>query len=95
MSLFFVEIAYAATDPDALARVLNPIISNIINPLLELVFALAIVIFAYGVFQVVWGDEESHDRGKKSMWYGVIGMFIMISAWGIVNLVASTVQGFK
>ncbi len=57
-------------------------------------FAIAIVVFAYGVFQVVWGGEESREKGKKSMLFGVIGMFIMMSAWGIIYLVANTVKSF-
>jgi hypothetical protein len=57
-------------------------------------FAVAVVVFVYGVFQVIWGEPggEAHDRGKKSMWGGLIGMFIMLSAWGIINLVANTVN---
>lgn len=80
------------SDPSAFGRVLDPIISNIVNPIVELLFAIGIVVFAYGVFQVVWGGEESRERGKAAMWGGLIGMLIMTSAWGIIYLVSNTIK---
>ena len=91
---FSVPIAFAKVDAVAFGSVLNPIISNIINPVVELMFAVAIVVFVYGVFQVVWGGEEARKKGKASMWGGLIGMFIMMSAWGIIYLVSNTVKSF-
>lgn len=93
MSSLF-KVAHADISADAFGRAVNPIIDNIVNPVITLMFAVAVVVFVYGVFQVVWGEPggESHDRGKKSMWGGIIGMFIMLSAWGIINLVANTIN---
>jgi uncharacterized membrane protein len=87
--------AFAKVDATAFGRVVDPIISNIVNPLLLLVFAVALVVFVYGVLQVVWGGEEARKKGKASMVGGIIGMFIMTSAWGIIYLVANTVKGFQ
>lgn len=90
-----VENAYAEINADAFGRVANPIFTHIIDPIIGLLFAVAVVIFVYGVFQVIWGEPggEAHDRGKKSMWGGVIGMFIMLSAWGIIQLISNTIKG--
>lgn len=89
--MILVPTAYAAVDANALGNVLNPIISNIIQPVIGLMFVVAILVFAYGVFQVVWGKDESREAGKKSMIGGVIGMFIMTSAWGIIYVISNTV----
>jgi hypothetical protein len=35
---------------DAFTRAIQPIISNIINPLIILVFAAALFVFGYGIF---------------------------------------------
>ncbi len=86
-----VPTAFAAVDANAFGNVLNPIISNIIQPVVGLMFAVAIVVFAYGVFQPVWGGEEARKAGKLSMLGGIIGMFIMMSAWGIIYVIANTV----
>jgi uncharacterized protein YqgC (DUF456 family) len=86
-----VPTAFAEVDAAAFGSVLDPIISNIVNPIVGLMFAVAIVVFVYGVFQTVWGAEESREAGKKSMIGGIIGMFIMMSAWGIIYVIANTV----
>lgn len=91
--LDLVPTAFAKVDANAFGSVLNPIISNIIQPIVGLMFAIAIVVFAYGVFQTVWGGEEARKAGKLSMIGGIIGMFIMMSAWGIIYLISNTVTG--
>ncbi len=94
MSLFATTV-YARVDASAFGNVVNPIINNIVNPLVKLMFAVAIVVFIFGVLQLVWGDEEARKKGKMSIVGGLIGMFIMLSAWGIIYLVANTVAQFQ
>ena len=91
----FVPTAYAAVDTTALGNVLNPIISTIVYPIVALMFAVAVVVFAYGVLQMVikGNDEKARAQGKTAILGGVIGMFIMLSAWGIIHLISSTVAG--
>ena len=70
-------------------QLINKVTQEILNPLIILLFALATVVFAWGVVQYVLGGQASEERsrtGKRVMLYGIIGMFIMASAWGIVNL---------
>jgi hypothetical protein len=64
----------------------------IINPLIMLVFAVAFLVFFFGVFQFIKGASEASEResGKKKILWGVVGMFIMFSAYGLVRLVVST-----
>ena len=80
----------------AFGTVLNPIVTNILNPIVELAFAVALIVFVYGVMQVIVRGVNSaeYDNGKRSMWGGLIGMFIMLSAWGLINIVANTVKQF-
>ncbi len=90
----FASVAYAAVDSAAFGKAIDPIIKNIVNPLVGLMFAVAVVVFAYGIFQVIWNNEDgdARTRGKVSMWSGLLGMFIMVSAWGIIYLIANTVK---
>jgi uncharacterized membrane protein len=89
-----ISIAQAAVDANKFGQVLDPIISNIINPVIWLMFGVAIVVFAYGVLQMVihGADPEARKKGQMSILGGVIGMVIMLSAWGIVYLVSNTVR---
>lgn len=89
-----IPIAYAALDSNQFGRVVDPIIANIVNPLLILLFAVAVVVFVYGVLQmVIHGDDaDARAKGKWSIFGGIIGMFIMLSAWGIIYLVSNTIK---
>lgn len=57
-----------------------------------LVFAVAFLVFFFGIFQFIKGAGEAGEReaGKKKILWGVVGMFIMFSAYGLVRLVVST-----
>lgn len=66
----------------------------IINPILALLFAAGLLVFMWGIVQFLIGlsgDSESKDDGKRHMLWGVIGMFVMVAAVAIVNLVASSI----
>ena len=86
-----ISIAHAQIDATAFGRAIDPIISNIVQPIVGLMFAVALIVFVYGIFQTVWGGEEGREAGKKSMWGGLIGLVIMTSAWGIIYLIGNTV----
>ncbi len=86
----------AAVSPDDFGKAISPIIVHIVTPALEILFAVALLIFAYSVARLIWGSAEGEDRAnaKKSMLGGIIGMFIMLSAWGIVYVISNTVKTF-
>lgn len=87
--------AYARVDGSAFGRVLDPIMDKIVNPIVLLIFAVAVVVFSYGIFEMIWkgGDADARSQGRKHMIGGIIGMFIMLSAWGIINLISETITG--
>jgi len=87
--------ANAAVDAAAFGKVLDPVISNVVYPIIWLLFAVGIFMFAWGVAQMIMkaDDVTARDEGKRHMLWGAIGMFIMVSAWGIVYLVSNTIKG--
>lgn len=72
---------------------LNRILDNIINPIILLMVALAVLYFVWGGFQFVRNAESSEERkkGGMNMLWGAIGLFIMGTAYGIINLVLGTI----
>ena len=64
----------------------------IINPLIILLFALAVVYFLYGLVKYLLSpeNEEIRKSSKSHMLWGIIGMFIMISVFGIMSLILNT-----
>lgn len=61
---------------------------EILNPLIVLVFLLAVAAFAWGMVMYLsaQGSDDKVQKGKKIMWFGIIGMFVLASIWGIVAL---------
>ncbi|HEY5588941.1 MAG TPA: hypothetical protein VIK86_08305 [Candidatus Paceibacterota bacterium] len=64
----------------------------IINPLITLLFALAVVYFLYGLARYLLSpdNEEIRKTSKDHMVWGVIGMFIMVSVFGILSIILTT-----
>jgi hypothetical protein len=84
--------AYCNTSICGVAVTFLYIINNILVPLL---FAVAFIMFLYGVFKkYIWshGDESKVEEGHKLILWGIIGFVVMVSLWGLVNVVANTFQ---
>ena len=95
MSLNFIEKVYAAgTVPAATVSLLQRILVNIVNPLITLMVAVALIYFLWGVFEFVRNAESSEERkkGGMHMLYGALGLFIMLTAYGVLNLIVGTVR---
>jgi len=76
----------------AIVPFLNKINSVILNPALILLFSVALLVFLFGTFQFILkaSDEKARSEGKTAMVWGLVGMFIMISAFGIIRLILSS-----
>jgi len=87
MNLFFTNIAYASVD--SFVANINRLI---INPLIILLFALALVYFLYGIFEFLSNgeNEEKRTTGKKHMVWGIVGLTIMIGVWFILGVILDT-----
>ena len=64
----------------------------IINPLILLLFALAVVYFLYGVLEFIMNqeNEEKKTTGKSHMIWGIIGITIMMGVWAILGIILNT-----
>lgn len=70
---------------------LDDVSSFINSTLIPLVFAIALLIFIWGIFKYFilgGGDEEKREEGKQLMLWAIVGFVVMVSVFGIVNLVA-------
>jgi hypothetical protein len=68
-------------------------ISQIINILIPITFAIALLAFFYGLIRYILaaGSEEAKESGRRIMIGGIIALFVMSAIWGIVRLLANTV----
>lgn len=95
MSNLVATVYAASQDPtEAFASVVNPIIQNIVNPIVMLMFAVAIVVFIWGIVEMVMHGDDSgaREKGRNHMLAGLIGIVIMLSAWGIIYFISNTIS---
>lgn len=67
---------------------------DLIGTATPIVVALALLYFFYGLAKYILNssDEEKKDEGKSIMIWGIIALFVMVSVWGLVNILANTFE---
>lgn len=86
-------ISLAAAGPTNLSGAGSLIINTINNILVPVLFAVAFIVFLWGAFDTfILGanDESVKEKGKNLMLWGLIGFFVMVSVWGLVNILTGT-----
>ena len=75
-----------------MSDLLRKISVNILNPLILLGFGVALVCFLWGIFQFLTNadSEDGRQKGKRNIFWGIIGMVIMISVYGIISVILGT-----
>lgn len=92
----FIPIGLALTPFLAMATTITDVINQkifpVLNTIIPLIIAIAVVIFLVGVVKYITagGDEERRKEARNVMIYGIIGLFVMIAVWGLVNLLKDT-----
>lgn len=84
-------LAQGSADLGEISDTFGLITSFINDTLVPLVFAIAFLVFIWGVFKYFiagGGDESSRDSGKQLMLWGIIAFVLMVSIWGIVNIIS-------
>lgn len=85
--LLFTNVAYASVD-----TFISNVNKLIINPLIALLFGLAVVYFLYGIFEFISNqeNEEAKTKGKSHMIWGIIGIVIMMGVFKILEILMNT-----
>ncbi|MBU6430809.1 MAG: hypothetical protein KGJ58_00795 [Patescibacteria group bacterium] len=73
------------------AQTLFAEVNTILNSILPIIISIAIIWFVYNAFiYMVAADEEKKGEAKSKMIYGLIAIFVMVSVWGLVNVLKGT-----
>jgi hypothetical protein len=77
---------------NAANQIIGKFVTLILNPAIGVIFALAGLLFVWGIVQFLKGLQEGkvNDEGKQHMLWGVVGMLIMVSVFGILSLLSNT-----
>ncbi len=66
--------------------------ADMINDLIYLLIGFGILVFIFGLVKYVaaGGDEDKISEAKRFILFGLIALFVMMSVWGLVNLLVKT-----
>lgn len=72
--------------------ILGRFINAVVEPIILLFFAVALLVFLWGIFKLIKGadEEKARDEGKQAMLYGIIGFFIMVGVYGLIRIITGT-----
>jgi Type IV secretion system pilin len=78
---------------EAVAKIQDNVLTEIVSPLLGLATAIAFVLFLYGVVKFLIArannDSAKFEAGKKHLFLGLIALFILVSIWTILGQIAN------
>jgi len=80
-------------DYTALTPYGNLIINTINNVFVPVLFAVAFIVFLWGIAQAYifsQGDETAVKKGHQLILWGLVAFVVMLSVWGLVNILSDT-----
>ncbi|MBL1434330.1 hypothetical protein COB87_002055 [Candidatus Wolfebacteria bacterium] len=94
MAFIFVPMfAHAQLTGGNIGEVTVGITNFIGTTLMTLVFAIALLMFVWGLFSsfILGGaNEEKRKEGKQLMLWGIIAFAVMVSIWGLVSIITTS-----
>ena len=68
-------------------------VGDLVTQLIPLAIAIGLLFFIWGLVQfiIASGDEGAKDEGKRRMVWGIFTLFVMVSVWGLVDILAEMV----
>lgn len=89
VALFAPLSALAATGPGTLGEVIGTI-GDVVGAAVPVIAALALLAFFWGLAMYLFnfgeGKEEIQKKGRNLMVYGILAIFVMVSVFGIAQL---------
>lgn len=65
-------------------------ITGYLNQALVLLMGLAVVVFVWYIFQYFIKPDDDRKNAGNYVMYSLIGFFIILSFWGLVNILRNT-----
>ena len=67
------------------------VVGIIDGTIIPLLYALAFLFFIYGIARTFFSNnEEKRKEGRNLAIWGIIGLAVMFSVWGLVKLLLNT-----
>jgi FtsH-binding integral membrane protein len=75
-----------------LHSIINQVIYDLFVPLIPILLTLGVIVTFWGGVQYI-KVADNPDKRKQAgsiLFWGIIGLFVMVSVWGIVNIFVAT-----
>jgi membrane protease YdiL (CAAX protease family) len=94
LSLFlisFIALPVMAASINTFKELADRAVNTIIGPIVPLLIGLAVLVFLYGVLTFTFSEGGTKkEEGKQYMIWGIVGLFVMVSVWGLVAILQGT-----
>lgn len=66
------------------------------NQVLYLLYALAFLLFLFGMFRYFFTEQgdEGRKQGRQFMLWGIIGLIVMFVVWGVVGILLGVLKSW-
>ena len=86
--------AFAAAQQAPIARTVDGLLAYLIylgGRIMPLLILAALVLFMFGVVKTFfWNSGAGKEEGKFFILWGIVALFVMVSVWGLVNVLRGT-----
>jgi len=70
--------------------IINFVVGCILARSIYLIIAVAVLVFLFGIFKFIRSEGDDKQGGRELMFWGIVGIFVMISVWGLVAILQNT-----
>lgn len=65
-------------------------VGNALKIILPILISLAVIFFIYSLLLYILKEGEEKAKAKTQMIWGIVILFVMISVWGLVDILTET-----
>jgi len=87
-----ISVAYAQINANSADPLIAKVLDLVVNPIIGFLFAVAVLYFLWGVFKFIMNSEDSTAKaeGQQHILWGIVGIVIMVSAYGLINFIQAS-----
>lgn len=89
----FPLVSLAQSGGDEGVKKLIGMVGGIVQALIPIVIGLGVLVFLWGVLKYVLNSSDAGKaEGRTFMLWGIIALFVMVSVWGLVNILRDSLE---
>ncbi len=92
LAIFALPLLTSAQSNDGIKSLISTA-GGVIQALIPIVIGLAVLVFLWGVLKYVLASSDAgKGEGRTFMLWGIIALFVMVSVWGLVNILRDSLN---